>query len=56
MKLPEKVALKELSQILSAKQLWKELIEISFLSSNAKESYLNLLEERLGILLKNFSD
>ncbi len=50
-KLEEKQQENIFNKILNAKSKWLELIEISFLSDEMKQKYIDLLNERLGRLL-----
>lgn len=47
--LNEKTIVTILEQMKKATPKWKELLEISFLSDDMKEKYLNLLETRIGM-------
>ena len=47
LQLNEKTITIILEQMKKAIPIWKELLEISFLSSDMKEKYLNLLETRI---------
>ena len=49
-KLTDKIIDKVLETIYSAVPVWKELIDISFLSAQMKEKYHDLLSSRLGII------
>lgn len=51
LQLNEKTITNILQQIQQAIPKWKELLEISFLSKDMKEKYLNLLERRLQMFL-----
>ena len=48
-KLNEKTIATILEQMKKATPKWKELLEISFLSDNMKQKYLELLESRVGM-------
>ena len=49
LQLNEKTIATILEQMKKATPKWKELLEISFLSDNMKQKYLELLESRVGM-------